>query len=58
MDDTKVDKVRNWRTPTNIIKVHKFLGLTGYYCYFIKDYSKIAQPLLQLTRLITLWTWK
>jgi Reverse transcriptase (RNA-dependent DNA polymerase) len=42
MDDTKVEKVCNWRTPTNITEVWKFLGFTGYYCYFIKDYSKIA----------------
>jgi hypothetical protein len=31
MDDTKVDKVRNWRSPTNITEVLKFLGFTGYY---------------------------
>jgi Reverse transcriptase (RNA-dependent DNA polymerase) len=42
MDDTKVEKVCNWRTPTNITEVQKFPGFTGYYCYFIKDYSKIA----------------
>jgi RNase H-like domain found in reverse transcriptase/Integrase zinc binding domain len=57
MDDTKVDKVCHWRTPTNVIEVHKFLGFTGYYCYFIKDYSKIARPLLQPTHLTTPWTW-
>jgi len=58
MDDTKVDKVRNWRTPTNVMEVCKFLGFTGYYCYFIKDYSKIAWPLLQLTHLTTPWSWQ
>jgi Reverse transcriptase (RNA-dependent DNA polymerase) len=42
MDDTKVEKVCNWRPPTNVTEVRKFLGFTGYYCYFIKDYSKIA----------------
>jgi RNase H-like domain found in reverse transcriptase/Reverse transcriptase (RNA-dependent DNA polymerase) len=58
MDDTKVEKVHNWRTPTNIMEVQKFLGFTGYYHYFIKDYSKIAQPLLQLTHLTTPWSWQ
>jgi Reverse transcriptase (RNA-dependent DNA polymerase) len=57
MDDTKVEKVRNWKPPTNVTEVHKFLGFTGYYHYFIKDYSKIAQPLLQLTHLTTTWHW-
>jgi Reverse transcriptase (RNA-dependent DNA polymerase) len=31
MGDTKVDKVHNWQTPTNITEVWKFLGFTGYY---------------------------
>jgi RNase H-like domain found in reverse transcriptase/Reverse transcriptase (RNA-dependent DNA polymerase) len=57
MDDTKVEKVRNWKPPTNVTEVCKFLGFTGYYRYFIKDYSKIAQPLLQLTHLRTTWHW-
>jgi Reverse transcriptase (RNA-dependent DNA polymerase) len=42
MDDTKVDKVCHWRPPMNVTEVRKFLGFTGYYRYFIKDYSKIA----------------
>jgi RNase H-like domain found in reverse transcriptase/Reverse transcriptase (RNA-dependent DNA polymerase)/Integrase zinc binding domain/Chromo (CHRromatin Organisation MOdifier) domain len=57
MDDTKIEKVRNWRRPTNVTEVRKFLGFTGYYRYFIKDYSKLACPLLQLTHLSTPWTW-
>jgi Reverse transcriptase (RNA-dependent DNA polymerase)/RNase H-like domain found in reverse transcriptase len=57
MDDTKVDKVRHWKPPTNVMEVCKFLGFTGYYRYFIKDYSKITCPLLQLTHLMTPWTW-
>jgi hypothetical protein len=57
MDNTKVEKVHNWRHPTNVTEVRKFLGFTGYYRYFIKDYSKIAQPLLQLTHLSTPWSW-
>jgi hypothetical protein len=57
MDDTKVEKVRNWQIPTNVMELCKFLGFTGYYHYFIKDYSKIAQPLLQLTHLTNPWSW-
>jgi hypothetical protein len=29
----------------------------GYYRYFIKGYSAIAKPLLELTRQATLWHW-
>jgi RNase H-like domain found in reverse transcriptase len=58
MDNTKVEKVHNWKTPTNVTEVQKFLGFTGYYCYFIKDYLKITRPLLQLTHLTTPWSWQ
>jgi L-rhamnose mutarotase len=57
MDDVKVEKVRKWLPPTNVTEVRKFLGFTGYYRYFIKDYSKIAKPLLLLTHNSTPWQW-
>jgi RNase H-like domain found in reverse transcriptase/Integrase zinc binding domain/Chromo (CHRromatin Organisation MOdifier) domain len=57
MDDVKVEKVCKWLPPTNITEVCKFLGFTGYYRYFIKDYSKIAKPLLLLTHNSTPWHW-
>jgi RNase H-like domain found in reverse transcriptase/Reverse transcriptase (RNA-dependent DNA polymerase) len=57
MDDVKVEKVRKWLPPSNVTEVRKFLGFTGYYRYFIKDYSKIAKPLLLLTYNTTPWQW-
>jgi Reverse transcriptase (RNA-dependent DNA polymerase) len=57
MDDTKVEKAKNWQCPTNVTEVRKFSGFTGYYRYFIKDYSKLARPLLQLRHLSTPWHW-
>jgi hypothetical protein len=29
MDDTKIEKVCNWRHPTNVTEVRKFLGFMG-----------------------------
>ena len=55
MEDSKVEKVANWKSPTDICGVWEFLGFTGYYQQFIKDYSKIAQPLLDLTKTTTPW---
>jgi RNase H-like domain found in reverse transcriptase len=57
MDNVKVEKVCKWLPPSNVTEVRKFLGFTGYYCYFIKDYSKIARPLLSLTHNTTPWQW-
>ncbi|CAM4965247.1 unnamed protein product [Rotaria socialis] len=36
--------------PTKIKDVQAFLGITGYYRRFIKNYAKIAEPLLKLLR--------
>ena len=33
----------------NVIEVRSFMGLAGYYQRFVKDFSKIATPLRQLT---------
>ncbi len=51
MEQLKVNQVRN------IHKVHKFLGFTSYYHYFIQGYSQIARPLLDLTKQATTWHW-
>ncbi|GFU50978.1 retrovirus-related Pol polyprotein from transposon 297 [Trichonephila clavipes] len=47
---TKTLAVRKFPEPTTIKQVQSFLGLTGYFHKYIKDYSKIAKPLSDLTR--------
>jgi hypothetical protein len=57
MDPKKLKGIADYQPPTNPTKVCKFLGFTGYYQYFILNYSKIAQPLLDLTKKTTPWHW-
>jgi hypothetical protein len=45
-----VDKIKNCTPPTTKRKVRSFLGLASYYRRFIKDFSKIARPLYELTK--------
>lgn len=32
------------------MQVRSFLGLTGYYCRFIENFSRIAKPMTQLLK--------
>jgi hypothetical protein len=40
VDPGKVRDVLNWKPPMNVLEIHRFLGLAGYYLRFIQDFSK------------------
>ncbi len=44
-DPDKVAAVAKWPVPTKAPDLRSFLGFTGYYQRFIKNYSHIAKPL-------------
>ncbi|XP_020249120.1 uncharacterized protein LOC109826501 [Asparagus officinalis] len=50
MDPDKVAAVKDWPTPKSVSDIKSFLGLAGYYRRFIKDFSKIVEPMMRLTR--------
>ena len=45
-----VEAVKNFRQPKTVTHVRAFTALAGYYRRFIKDFSKIAKPLNDLTK--------
>lgn len=47
---SKIESMINWPWPHSVKTLRGFLGLTGYYRRFIKDYGKICQPLHLLLR--------
>lgn len=49
-DVSNIEKVKNWPRPNRITSLRGWLGLTGFYRRFIKNYAQIAQPLLHLTK--------
>ncbi|GBG59553.1 hypothetical protein CBR_g49813 [Chara braunii] len=56
-EDVKVASIRDWPRPQAVIEVRSFLGMCGYYRNFVKNYSTVASPLTDLTRLDTPWDW-
>ncbi|KAM2449745.1 hypothetical protein PS1_019816 [Malus domestica] len=48
VDKSKIDLVRQLPSPISVREVRSFLGHAGFYRRFIKDFSKVAQPLCRL----------
>ncbi|KAL5698643.1 hypothetical protein ACHQM5_029654 [Ranunculus cassubicifolius] len=47
-DPLKLEGISNWPIPKNVKSLRGFLGLTGYYRRFVKNYGILAKPLTQL----------
>ena len=50
MDPKKVEVIKNCARPKTVQDIQAFIGKANYYRRFIKDFSKIAKPLTELTK--------
>lgn len=54
---SKIEVIQKIPVPTDIHQLKRFLGLTGYYRKFIKNYARITDPLNKLLKKNTLYKW-
>ena len=53
----KVKAIVEWPQPQSVRDVRSFLGLASFYRRFIKQFSRKARPLTDLTRDNVMWQW-
>ena len=57
VDHKKVEPMMSWERPKSVFEIRSFLGLAGYYRRFIEDFSRLATPMMRLTRKEVKFEW-
>ena len=57
IDPNKIEAIKEWEQPHNVTDIRCFLGLAGYYCRFIENFSKIAKTMTNLLKNTNEFEW-
>nr|XP_016502727.1 PREDICTED: uncharacterized mitochondrial protein AtMg00860-like [Nicotiana tabacum] len=57
MDQQKIQAITDWLPLKDIHALRAFLGLCNFYWQFVKKYSLIAVPLIELLKKVMPWDW-
>jgi hypothetical protein len=55
VQQAKVEAIARIPCPIYVNRVHTFMGLTNYYCRYVKSFSAVAKPLNMLLKLDQEW---
>lgn len=58
MDPAKIKAITEFPVCANVHDIQSFLGTANFYRRFIKDFSKVAQPLTELLHKDKIFEWK
>ena len=57
MDEEKVKAIKEWAIPNTISEVRSFHRSTSFFPRFIKDFSTIVAPLIEVIKKIVGFKW-
>ncbi len=57
MQQVKVEAIARIPRPTDVSRVHAFMGLANYYHMYVKGFNAMAKPLNMLLKLDQEWQW-
>ena len=58
MEKEKVQEVVDQPVLKSVKNVQKFLRLENYYRQFVKDFTRVAKPLHEMTKKDVKWNWE
>src|SRR5271156_2146964 len=50
MDQAKVQAIQEWPVPKNVHDIQVFLGFANFYRRFVRSYSRVCRPMLDLLK--------
>ena len=56
-DSKKVEAIRDLQEPKSVREIRGFIGMCSYYRRFVPNFSKIAEPLIDLTKKYARFKW-
>ncbi|GMF14584.1 unnamed protein product [Phytophthora lilii] len=57
VDARKTRAIAEWKEPGNVQELQQFLGLAGYYRWFIHGFAQLVLPLSSLVKQNVDWVW-